>query len=212
MRKVASLPTALFGVALLCGSSAWATNIVSKSGFEADNASGGAVTPPTDWAVSGMAGVEQGFSHSRDNAEYLGNGTLSQDLSAVVATTFQVSFWVGINDATTLEDPNTTFGASLGGEDLLGGAMPPEPPFPGSFIQCPNMGSPCHQKTMDSFTATSTTTTLSFTRVISIPGEFWFVDDVSVTPQESTSMPKSTTLALVGVGFLRIRIVRRRTA
>jgi hypothetical protein len=215
MRNAVFLPVAVFGVVVLSMAGARAGNIVLNPGFELDNASSGPVTPPTDWtvtAVGGIAdvGVEQGFAHSGKNAAYIGYGTLSQTLATVVGTTYVVSFFVGIDDAFTLTDPNATFTASLGGQDLLGGVpLTPGPPFPGSFIQCPNPGSPCGAETSNTFTATSTTSVLSFTGLTSLSGSspegVWYLDDVDVQPMV---VPEPTgalvlTVALGGMGLAR---------
>jgi hypothetical protein len=124
---------ATLGTAIVLAPSARAANIVQNPGFEADNASAGPVTPPTDWTVTAIggiadAGVEEGFANSGNNAAYIGYGTLSQALNTVVGTTYTVSFYVGIDDFTTLNDSNATFdatasGTNLGTVDLFGGTL-----------------------------------------------------------------------------------------
>jgi hypothetical protein len=208
-----------FGAAMLLAPAAWATNIVQNAGFKADDASGGPVTPPTGWTVTDVGGitdvgVEQGFSNTGNNAAYIGYGTLSQTLATVIGTTYTVSFFVGIDDATTLTDPNATFTASLGGQDLLGGVpLLPGPPFPGSFLQCPNASSPCAAETTDSFTATAATSVLSFTGLTtsngSSPDGLWYLDDVDVEAV-AVAAPEPSGMLVLGVALTGIGLVRRR--
>ena len=220
MRKAFDILALTFSAAVLFAPAARAANIVLNPGFEDDDASSGAVTPPTDWdvtAVNGIAyaGVEQGFANSGNNAAYIAYGTLSQTLPTVIGTPYTVSFFVGIDDGKMLTDPNATFTASFGGQDLFGGVpLVPGPPFPGSFLQCPNVASPCSAETTDTFTATSAATVLSFTGLTTLSGStqaFWYLDDVDVEPL-SVAVPEPSGMLMLGVALAGLGLARRRAA
>jgi hypothetical protein len=214
-----SKPLHVLAVSLIGGllfvSAAQAVNIVQNPGFELDDASGGPVTPPTGWTVTPVGGiadvfVESGFSNSGNNAAAIGYGTLTQTLSTVAGTTYTVSFYVGIDDATTLGDPNATFDASLGGQDLFGGVpLTPGPPFPGSVVQCPNPSAACSAETTSTFTATSASTVLSFTGLTSLNGSspqgLWYLDDVDVEAVAAPEPPAMVVLATALGGILLVR-------
>jgi hypothetical protein len=210
------------GATLLLAPAAWAVNIVQDPGFEAEDASGGPVTPSPVWTVTALNGisdvyVENTFANSGSNAAAIGYGTMSQTLTTVVGTTYTVSFYVGIDDNATLSDPNATFDASLGGQDLFGGVpLTPGPPLPGSFLQCPNASTPCSAETTDTFTATSTTSVLSFTGVTTLAGAspqgIWYLDDIDVESQATTPVPEPGTGAILLAslfGLLTLARVRR---
>lgn len=220
--SVGLLASTLFCAALLAAPAAWAANIVLNPGFETDDASSGPVTPPTDWTVTALngivdVGVEEGFANSGNNAAYIGYGTLSQTLTTVVGTTYTVSFYVGIDLATMLSDPNAMFYASLGGQDLLGGApLTPGPPNPGSFIQCPDPTTPCGAETTNTFTASSTSSVLSFTGVTSLNGSsptgVWYLDDVDVEPLTSAIPEPGSVLLLAAATLGLLSLAYRRRA
>jgi hypothetical protein len=220
MRNTSRGLLAVFGAVLLGSQVASAANIVLNPGFELDDASSGPVTTVTDWTISAVSGiedvgVESGFSDSGQNAAYIGYGTLSQSLITTIGTTYAVSFFVGIDDANTLTDPNASFDAVIGGQDLFGGvALTPGPPTPGTFLQCPNPTAPCSVEITDTFTATSTSTLLSFTGLTSLSGNVptgvWYLDDVSVTaPTVVVSAPEPSGAALLLLAVPVIALVRR---
>jgi len=217
----------LFCAAIAIAPAAWAANIVTDPGFENEDASAGSVPVSAPW-IAGAAnsivdvGVEEGFVNSGNNAAFIGYGTLSQVLTTVVGATYTVSFFVGINDAFTLTDPNATFdatvsGSALGSVDLFGGVpLTPGPPNPGSFIQCPNPGSPCSAETTDTFTAADTTTTLTFTGLTSLdvnnnPLGVWYVDDVDVEAQAQAA-PEPPGIAVLALGLGLLTLIRARRA
>jgi hypothetical protein len=213
-------PLALaFGAAMLLTPPAQASNIVQDPGFELEDISGGPVTSSNDWTFSAVdaildAGIEGGFSNSGNNAAYIGYGMLSQNLATVIGTTYSVSFYVGIDDNTTLTDPNALFTASLGGQDLLNGSLTPGPPFPGSFIQCPSTSSPCVAETTDTFTATSTASLLTFTGLTSVDGSplgLWYIDDIDVEAL-SVAAPEPSAELLFCSALGLIALARRRRA
>lgn len=227
MLKTFTTLATVLSAAISLTPAARAQNIVSNPGFEADNASSGPVTPPTGWTVISIggiadAGVLVGFANSGSNAAYIGYGTLSQTLTTTIGATYTVSFFVGIDDLTTLTDPNATFdatvsGINLGSLDLFGGVAltPGAPgPTPGSFVQCPNPSNPCSAETSDTFTAEDTATVLSFTGLTTLSGSsptgVWYLDDVDVeavaAPEPSALLVLVSAFGLTTLARLKIRL------
>jgi hypothetical protein len=225
LAALVAIPLAIPGAIPGAIPAAHATNVVANPGFEADDASGGPVTPPTSWSVLPVggiadAGVEDGFANSGNNAGYIGYGALSQSLATVIGTTYTVSFFVGIDDTATLTDPNASFdatvsGSSLGTVDLLGSPMTPGPPTPGSFIQCPNPATPCSAEITDTFTAQDTSTLLTFTGLTSLSGQspigLWYLDDVSVD-DGSTAIPEPSVMLVLAAALGLLTVARARRA
>lgn len=216
MRKVL---TALGMAVAIAGSGvpALGANIVANGGFEADAATtdgGIPVSPPTDWSVSAVtdpagagsvtdAGADNAFPNSGLNAAYLGDGTLSQLLTTVPDTSYDISFWVGVDDPTTATDPLASFDASFGGTDLFGGTplTPSDLPF-GSYVNF-----------TDTITATADTTTISFTGLTSDDGGDWYLDDVDVEAVPLvTAAPEPSSLLLLLPLFAALPLLRRRNA
>jgi hypothetical protein len=180
-------------------------NLVTNGGFEADDTSGGPVTPPAGWTLGTSpatedAGVDNTYPHSDNNAAFLGDGTLYQELATQVGTVYSISFWVGVQDPTTQNDSGATFNASFGGTDLLSGGI-----TTAAYTSIPQ-----YIQYTDSVTATSTTTTLSFTGITTGDTGDWYLDDVDVEAT-SSAMPEPSVLLVLAsaLGFLTLMRVRR---
>lgn len=197
---VAALTLALAGYA---PTTARAANIVLNPGFDLDDTTQGPVSPPTNWTVgnagSGDVGADHTFPRSSPNDAFLGDGDLSQVLTTSNAI-YSISFWVGIDDTTTLNDGGATFDATFGGTDLMPGGSPIGT---GGFT----LGT--YQGFTATVTASAGSTTLDFTGHTSNDTGAWYLDDVSVTTQ-AQAVPEPTTGALLFSALGLIGLARRR--
>jgi hypothetical protein len=167
--------------------------LVLNPGFEADDASGGPVLSPSDWTVSGSAGADNADPNSGDNDGFINTGSLSQVIPTVPGTTYSVSFFAAVTDATLAFDPAATFDALFDGTDLIGGPIAASTLFGG------------YTEFTTQVTVLDTSATLEFDGVNS-PGDFpFYIDDVSVTPA-----PEPASILLLAGALAGLRQVRRR--
>ncbi|HEV2677093.1 MAG TPA: PEP-CTERM sorting domain-containing protein [Aliidongia sp.] len=174
-------------------------DLVTNGGFEADDASGGPVTPPSGWTVVGSnpsIGVDDSNPNTGLNEAFLGTigttGTLQQTLTTVAGTTYTISF--------ALENGDPTGGLSSFAADF-GGLL-----LSDTFATLPTS----YNTYSFTATATGTSTVLAFTE--QNDNSNWFLDDVSVTAA-STTVPEPSTMLLLGsmlAGYALMFRLRRR--
>jgi len=175
-------------------------NLVLNPGFEADDTSQGAVSPPTGWAVSGTAGADGNNPYDGTGDGFVGTGTLSQALTVIPGATYTVSFWADVTDGTLAFDSNATFDASFAGTTLIGGPIQAAALF-GTY-----------QPFTDTVTATEPNAVLSFTGVTSPGDGVFYLDDVDVALATAsvTLAPEPWSVLLLAPGMAALRLLRRR--
>jgi len=183
----------------------WAA-IVANGGFEVPSGPLASPVTPTAWTVggSGDAGADSTFPHGGLNDAFLGDGTLSQALSLTPGQSYTVTFWLGIDDSTTLADTGASFTASLGRTSLT--ASPIASASFGTVSE--------YLEFTDTAVAASSVETLGFDGFTTGDAGDWYLDDVSVVPTASTSTPEPSALAMLcgALGLLSLIRLRARRA
>ncbi len=189
-RRIARIGASAFFTLAVLYSGLVRSEIVVNGGFETgdfagftlsgDNSFSGVDCPGTPFAIQGNC---QAFFGSEGSI-----GTLSQNLSTVAGTTYEIRFQL----QTDGESPSS-FSAFFGSSLLISLINPSA-----SFSQGFEFFAP----------ATGSTTSLSFD-FRDDPG-FILLDAVSVVPARPTSIPEPGTIALTGIGFAALGFGRRR--
>jgi hypothetical protein len=203
-------------------------NLVSNGDFEADDSvfgsAGTSVLPyppnylgpyPSGWTDAGNVGVVNTFSNSGTASAFLGNGgSLSQSPTTVASDTYNITFYVGVDDSDLGTDANAIFDATFGGTDLLAGAST----LTSSGVTGQDVGPAVSNAGFEEFSFTGvapagTSTTLSFTGVTTGTDGPWYLDDVDVeaVPAASAAPEPSSLLLLLPV-VAALPWVRRRAA
>lgn len=177
---------ALVGLVVGCGSmnSQAASELVVNGGFESGDFSNWNYT-----SLDGFSFVDTGFAHSGSYAAFFGDlqqdggGSISQSLATVANATYVLSFWFAGDG-----DIPSGFSAIVGGNTLY---QVTNPPFDVNY----------NLHTFD-FTATSSVTLLEFTAYDN--ASYINLDDVSVVPFVSGSVPEPTSMIPLGIGLVAI--------
>jgi hypothetical protein len=210
---------AALGMAALfagAGMPAVAANIVTNGDFETDDAalaSSSVIGYATGWTLSGSAAVQGTFSNSGVDggtaSALLGNGSFSQTLTTVAGVTYNISFWVGVDDPDLGIDSSAVFDATFGGTDLLSG----QSVFVSNGVTGADVGPAVNSAGFEEFTASEvasgTSTTLSFTGSITGGDGPWYLDDVDVEAT-STAAPEPSSLLLLLSVLAGLSLMRRR--
>jgi len=222
MRKVLAV-LGLAGMIAGGGVPALAANIVTNGDFETDDAafaSSSILNYATGWTVSGSAGETNAFPNNGSGSAFFGGGTsggsLSQALSTTAGDTYNVTFYVGLNDFGLGTDPNAIFDATFGTNDLLVGAS-------GLIAQGltgadvgPAVGFSGYEMfTIDGVAPSSGgSTTLTFSGSTTGGDGQWYLDDVDVeaVPPVNTAAPEPSSLLLLLPVLAAIPLMRRRVA
>jgi hypothetical protein len=171
---------------LFAAAGAQAGPLVVNGGFETGDLSGWTTTGPLD-----SVGADPFAAHSGNWGAFFGPETpvtLSQSLSTTTGATYEVSFWLSLQDS---GQPNN-FSWSWNGATQT-------PSFNNA------MGFDYTEFT-ELVTAGGPSTTLSFS--FTDPPSFWLLDDVSVSAV--SSVPEPNTALMTGLGLMSLVLARRR--
>jgi hypothetical protein len=142
----------------------FAIQLVTNGSFETGNFNGWMQSGDTSF--TSVAGTSSGTAPHSGNFQASfgpqGLGFISQDLNTTVGVTYTLRFWL----AHPFDDTGTEWQVSVGGTTLM------------DVFDAGNFG---YTQFTFTFTATSTSTALQFG--FQEPPSFFFLDDVSVTPQ-----------------------------
>lgn len=176
------------------------SELVVNPGFEADDASAGPVLAPSGWAATGNAGADNANPNSGANDGFIGTGALSQVIPTLAGTSYTISFFVDVTDATLAFDPNATFDALFDGVDLIAGPAAASTFF-GGYTQF----------TAD-VTAVDGGAVLEFHGVTTIGDGTFYIDDVSVLADTGipADAPEPGSMVLLATALGGLRLVRRR--
>ena len=177
----------LFG-AMLCASSATASNIVSNPGFESGLA-GWLVDSSDNWFIDTIPNTgSNDISTGCLGAGCLTNAFFFQDLSTVIGQSYDLSFWAFFEGGAPgeIDEIKVTWGGSTA-IDIVNPAVPDDVYF---------------QYSVSNLLATSSTTRLKFFGRDD-PGML-AVDDISV------STPEPSTLLMISAGLLIVAGLRSR--
>jgi|HubBroStandDraft_1064217.scaffolds.fasta_scaffold23347_2 hypothetical protein len=202
--KVALAGAVLAGVTAV--SSGAHANLVQNGNFGADTVGPPLfyVSPPTDWQVTGSAGVDSQFPNGSDtNDAFIGTGTLSQTIATVPNENYTISFYAGVNDPSLGSDPDATLDAAFGGTDIIGG------PISATTLYTPPTTS--YTEFTDTVMATGTSTTLTFTGIIDVDNTGdgnYYVADVDV---EAVAAPEPSAMLVLAsaLGLFTLMRIRR---
>ena len=207
MRKAGLTVAAV--VALSCGwSAAGHANLVSNPGFEADfttcPACSPTVSPPTDWTVggNGNAGADTSNPNNGLVDGFLIDASLSQVITTVAGTEYTLDFFLAA-DPVAAGDPDSTFDVTLGGFDPTTAS-----PITGADFGLPDAYT---EYTFDIPANKSVANAdLVFTGVTTADLGTWYLDDVSVTPVSTSSVPEPSEAMLLVSMLGTLALVRRR--
>lgn len=211
MRKVLA---ALGMTAAIAGGGvpALGANLVTNPGFEADDAafaSSSVLAYATGWNVSGNAGETSAFPNTGSGSAFIGNGLLSQVLSTTTGDTYNVSFYVGVDDFFLGTDTSATFDATFGATDLLAGASA----FISNGVTGADVGGAVGLSGYEEFTArvvaSGNSATLTFTGTTTGLDGPWYLDDIDVEAV-ATAVPEPSSLLLLLPAFAAVPLMRRR--
>jgi hypothetical protein len=204
-------------------------NVVANGGFEADDSTfttaNTSVLPyppnylgpyPSGWTDSGNVGVVNTFSNSGTASAFLGNGgSLSQVLTTLQTDTYNITFYVGVDDSDLGTDSNAIFDATFGGTDLLAG----QSIFVTNGVTGQDVGPAVNNAGFEEFTITGvapsagTSTALTFTSITTGSDGPWYLDDVDVEAvPSSVSAPEPSALLLLLPALAGMALIRRRAA
>jgi len=180
-RHAAAVAVTVLLAAASAGSQA--ANLLTNGDFEAGDLSGWSATGPLDFV-----GVDPFAAHGGSFGAFFGPETpvtLTQSLATAAGGTYEVSFWLSLQDSAQPNDFSWTWNGvtqAVGFTDAAGFAYQQFSATVGSA-------------------GASSTLSFSFTN----PQSFWLMDDVSVSP-----VPEPGIAWMMGTGALCLGLLRRR--
>jgi hypothetical protein len=181
--------------ALGLGAAPAVANLVSNPGFEADDTTGGPVTPPTGWTAANDAYVDRNNPYQGVNNAGFGMGQLSQTLATTPATQYTLSFALA-PDATTLADSFAKVAVSFGGTAV-------------ATITSAAFPSTAYELFSYTVTASAASSTLLFDSFTTGDMGSFFLDAVSVVAVAPPSTIPAPSHALLLGGIMLGLLLRR---